>query len=192
MAAALGLTAAVALTGCVDHSPAPAATSPVARAAPTPSTPAPAGTTGTGAGIGSPLVPAATALPGMPVPTATGPSPVDSSRIASLGSLPAAFHCPSAPSPITIPAVEPAGAAGAAGAAGTAAPPTPTPAAVVCPSPLAGGEALYLWYAPTPELKLAALTAALRQTKYVHGGPNWVAGGTVNPAMGTVGGEVYR
>lgn len=63
---------------------------------------------------------------------------------------------------------------------------------MVCPSPLAGGEALYLWYAATPELKLSALTAALKQTKYVHGGPNWVAGGTVNPAMGTVGGEVYR
>ena len=63
---------------------------------------------------------------------------------------------------------------------------------MVCPSPLTGNEALYLWYTPTPELKLAALTAALSQARYVHAGPNWVAGGTVNPAMGTVGGEVYR
>ena len=135
--------------------------------------------------------------------------------------MPAAFRCPAAPSPITIPAVTPpaagptttSSAPTTTNSAPTAPAPTTTtaaptttiaapttatapialaPAAVVCPSPLAGGEALYLWYAPTPELKLAALTAALTQTKYVHAGPNWVAGGTVNPAMGTVGGEVYR
>lgn len=208
----------VALTGCVNHSPAPAATSPVIRATGSSS---PATTTAAGAPSAT-----TTSLPGMPTPTASRPSPVDSSSVTSLGSLPAAFRCPTAPSPITIPAVAPAGPRAPTPATPTpapatpapatpatttpptsptltsapaptvqtpaATPPTPAPAAVVCPSPLAGGEALYLWFAPTPELKLAALTAALRQARYVHGGPNWVAGGTVNPAMGTVGGDVYR
>ncbi|WP_295697974.1 hypothetical protein [Lapillicoccus sp.] len=203
--AGLGVAASLGLSGCVDRSPTPAATSGVVRTGPT------AATTATTSGAISTTT---SALPGTPVPTASGPSPVDSSTITSLGSLPAAFRCPAAPSPITIPAVTPP----AAGPTTTSSAPTTTnsastttssaptapapttatapialsPAAVVCPSPLAGGEALYLWYAPTPELKLAALTAALTQTKYVHAGPNWVAGGTVNPAMGTVGGEVYR
>jgi len=59
-------------------------------------------------------------------------------------------------------------------------------------SRLARDEALYLWFCATPEDKLAALTAALATTKYVHAGPNWVAGATINADMGTVGGEVYR
>lgn len=207
--AGLGVAASLGLSGCVDRSPTPAATSGVVRTGPTAATTATTVATTSGA-----ISTTTSALPGTPVPTASGPSPVDSSTITSLGSLPAAFRCPAAPSPITIPAVTPP----AAGPTTTSSAPTTTnsastttssaptapapttatapialsPAAVVCPSPLAGGEALYLWYAPTPELKLAALTAALTQTKYVHAGPNWVAGGTVNPAMGTVGGEVYR
>ena len=91
------------------------------------------------------------------------------------------FDCPTAVTSIPIPAV------------------TPAPARrphrrrrLVCASALADKEAVYLWYTPTPEAKLGALTMALATTKYVHGGPNWVAAGMLNPTMGTIGGEVYR
>jgi hypothetical protein len=62
---------------------------------------------------------------------------------------------------------------------------------VVCASALAG-EALYLWYTPSPEAKLGALTAALERARYVHAGAGWVAGGMLDAQMGRVGGEVYR
>lgn len=157
------------LAGCANRAPtpapAPAATSP----GPGPST----------AGRPTPP-PTAPPLPGMPVPVSSAASAVDSARIRSLDDLPAAFGCPPAVTPIRIPA---------AAATGTSA---PAPDAVICPSSLAKGEAIYLWYCPTPQEKLAALTVALEQTKYVHAGPNWVAGGTINPDMGSVGGEVYR
>jgi hypothetical protein len=118
----------------------------------------------------------------MPVPLSTGPSPVDSAQLRSVDDLPTVFQCPTAVTPIRIPAATPA--------PGATAPPAPE--AVVCASALADKEAVYLWFTPTPEAKLGALTEALARTKYVHGGPNWVAGGLINPTMGTVGGEVYR
>ncbi|MEO7061508.1 MAG: hypothetical protein ABI083_17445 [Lapillicoccus sp.] len=169
----VAVVGAMGLSGCTGSTPAA-----------TTSTPPPSATTAVGStGPNPPPTVTTTALPGMPVPLSTGPSPVDPAAITSLDALPRAFGCPSVVSPITIPAATPTASAGAA---------DPTPAVVVCGSTLAHGEALYLWYAPTPQAKLAALTAALKQTKYVHGGPTWVAGGTVDKTMGTVGGEVYR
>jgi hypothetical protein len=118
----------------------------------------------------------------MPVPLSIGPSPVDPATLRSVSDLPSVFQCPTAVTPIRIPASSPA--------TGATAPPAPE--AVVCASALADKEAVYLWYTPTPEAKLGALTVALATTKYVHGGPNWVAAGMLNPTMGTIGGEVYR
>lgn len=118
----------------------------------------------------------------MPVPLSVGSSPVDSNRLRSADDLPSVFQCPSAVAPIRIPAAP----------AATAATVPPAPDAIVCASALADNEAVYLWYTPTPDAKLGALTEALARTRYVHAGPNWVAGGLVNPTMGTVGGEVYR
>lgn len=132
-------------------------------------------------------------------PTTSGGSPVDGTRIASLGDLAAAFGCPSTVTPITIPATTTPAPLPPPVTSGTATvQPSPTgtatvsPAVVVCASSYAGGEALYLWYAPTPQARQVALAAALARTKYVHAGPNWVAGGDVDPKMGSVGGEVYR
>ncbi|GAA1902140.1 hypothetical protein [Lapillicoccus jejuensis] len=132
-------------------------------------------------------------------PTTSGGSPVDGTRITSLGDLAAAFGCPTSVTPITIPPtttpapLPPPVTSGTATvqppATGT---PTVSPAAVVCASRYAGGEALYLWYAPTPADRDVAVRAALARAKYVHAGPNWVAGGDVDPKMGSVGGEVYR
>jgi hypothetical protein len=118
----------------------------------------------------------------MPVPLQVGPSPVDSARLRSVDDLLSVFECPSAVAPIRIPASSPA--------SGATIPPAPE--AVVCASGLVGNEAVYLWYAPTPEAKLGALTAALATAEYVRGGPNWVAAGVLNPTMGSLGGEVYR
>ena len=176
------LVVAGVLAGCANRDPVPApGTSPAATPTPGPS----AATQSSGADT-----PSAPPPPGVPVPTSTGNSPVDADRIRSLADLPAAFQCPSAVTPITIPATTtpvttPTGTATTAAGKGT-------PAAVVCASRLARDEALYLWFCATPEDKLAALTAALATTKYVHAGPNWVAGATINADMGTVGGEVYR
>lgn len=176
------LVVAGVLAGCANRDPVLApGTSPAATPTPGPS----AATQSSGADTPSAPPPA-----GMPVPTSTGNSPVDADRIRSLADLPAAFQCPSAVTPITIPATTtpvttPTGTATTAAGKGT-------PAAVVCASRLARDEALYLWFCATPEDKLAALTAALATTKYVHAGPNWVAGATINADMGTVGGEVYR
>ncbi len=118
----------------------------------------------------------------MPVPASTGDSSIDATRIHSLADLPAAFQCPNAVTPITIPGTTPTGTSTARA----------TPGTIVCASHLARDEALYLWYYATPEDKLTALNAALAMTRYVHAGPNWVAGGTINADMGAVGGEVYR
>ena len=166
------LLCASGLSGCADREPEP--------------TPAPA-TAGSSAVTPSPATtatasPTSTGLPGMPVPASVGTSPVDPNRLRSVDDLPSVFQCPSAVAPIRIPATPEA----------TAATVPPAPDAVVCASALADNEAVYLWYTPTPEAKLGALTEALAKTKYVHAGPNWVAGGLVNPTMGTIGGEVYR
>lgn len=118
----------------------------------------------------------------MPVPLSVGPSPVDSAALRSVDDLASVFQCPAAVTPIRIPA--------ASASTGSTTPAAPE--AVVCASALADKEAVYLWYTPTPEAKLGALTAALATVKYVRGGPNWVAGGMLNPTMGTLGGEVYR
>jgi hypothetical protein len=107
---------------------------------------------------------------------------VGPAALRSSNDLPWVSQCPTAVTPIRTPAATPA--------TGATAPPAPE--AVVCASALADKEAVYLWYTPTPEAKLGALTMALATTKYVHGGPNWVAAGMLNPTMGTIGGEVYR
>jgi hypothetical protein len=173
--AASVLLCAGGLAGCAERDPEPASTTPPATtsaaAAPTPTTTK-----------GKPGASTTTALPGMPVPASAGPSPVDSTKLRSVDDLPSVFQCPAAITPIRIPAAP----------AATDALVPPAPEAVVCASALADNEAVYLWFTPTPEAKLGALTVALATTKYVHGGPNWVAAGVVNPTLGTIGGEVYR
>ncbi len=146
---------------------------------------------------GTPAPPASSSTTASP--TTSGGSPVDGTRIASLGDLAAAFGCPSTVTPITIPATTTPAPLPPPVTSGTATvQPSPTgtatvsPAVVVCASSYAGGEALYLWYAPTPEARQVAISAALARAKYVHAGPDWVAGGDVDPKMGSVGGEVYR
>ncbi len=164
--AASVVVGALLLAGCAEDDPAPIAAPPSTTVrATTPST-TPSATTA-----------APVPVPGMPVPVSTGPSTVDSSRIRSLDDLPAAFECPSAVAPIRIPA--PTGA-------------EPIPDSLICPSRIAKGEAIYLWFFATPMEKRDALTAALARAKYVHAGANWVAAGSVNPDLGSVGGEVYR
>ena len=113
-------------------------------------------------------------------------SAVDSTAIRAAADLPTAFNCQAGVTPIQIPAV--AATAASAGTAAVAA----QLAVVVCASGLAGREALFLYFTPTPQTKLAALKDAFDRAKYVHGGPNWVAAGTIDPQMGTVGGEIYR
>ena len=174
VAATLVLCAA-GLSACADRDPQPASTTPPASSAST-AVPSPSTTKG------KPATSTTTALPGMPVPLSIGPSPVDPAMLRSVNDLPSVFQCPTVVTPIRIPASSPA--------TGATAPPAPE--AVVCASALADKEAVYLWYTPTPEAKLGALTVALATTKYVHGGPNWVAAGMLNPTMGTIGGEVYR
>lgn len=174
------------LSGCADQEPepsppAPAATpsTPAAPATPAPSSPATPATEAT------PTTSATTPLPGMPTPVSVGDSRVDSARLRSIDDLATVFACPSAVPPIRLPATPaPTGASGATVPA--------APDAIVCASGLADKEALFLWYVPTPEAKLGALTAALDRARYVHAGPNWVAAGMINAQMGTVGGEVYR
>jgi hypothetical protein len=172
--AASVLLCAVGLAGCADRDPEPASTTPPTTPSAVAAAPSPTPTKGKAA--------TTTTLPGMPVPTSVGASPVDSARLRSRDDLPSVFQCPAAVPPIRIPA--------APTATGATAPPAPE--AVVCASALADNQAVYLWFTPTPETKLGALTAALATTKYVHGGPNWVAAGIVNPTLGTIGGEVYR
>jgi hypothetical protein len=101
-------------------------------------------------------------------------SPVDSGAIRSLADLPAAFQCIAAVGAITIP------------------PTGDSPASVVCPSKLAGGEALYLWFVGSPDERYLALKAAMDKANYIHGGSSWVAGGLIDPSMGSVGGDVYK
>jgi hypothetical protein len=174
--AASGLLCAAGLAACADQDPQPASTTPPATTA-VPAVPSPSRTTAKG-----PTTSTTTALPGMPVPLSVGASPVDPATQRSDNDLPSVFQCPTAVTPIRI-TPTPA-------ATGATAPPAPE--AVVCASALAGKEAVYLWFTPTPEDKLGALTQALATAKYVHGGPNWVAAGVLNPTMGTIGGEVYR
>jgi hypothetical protein len=174
--AAGALLCAGTVAGCADRDPQPASTTPPTSTSAAPS-PSPTTTT-----RGKTPSTTTTALPGMPVPLSVGPSPVDSAKLRSVDDLASVFQCPTAVTPIRIPA--------APSVTGATAPPAPE--AIVCASALADKEAVYLWYTPTPEAKLGALTQALANTKYVHGGPNWVAAGLVNPTLGTIGGEVYR
>lgn len=147
-------------------------------------------------GTSGPTAPSSTSTAS---PTTSGGSAVDGTRIASLGDLAAAFGCPTSVTPITIPPTTSAAPLPPPVTSGTATvqpsatgTPTVSPAVVVCASSYAGGEALYLWYAPTPADRDVAVQAALARAKYVHAGPNWVAGGDIDPRMGSVGGEVYR
>lgn len=174
--AAGALLGAGTVAGCADRDPQPSSTAPPST---TTTAPAPSSTTTTRGKTPSTTT---TALPGMPVPVTVGPSPVDPAKLRSVDDLPSVFQCPTSVTPIRIPA-GPSVTGGTAPAA---------PEAVVCASALAENEAVYLWYTPTPEAKVGALTKALADTKYVHGGPNWVAAGLVNPTLGTIGGEVYR
>ena len=166
----------VLLAGCADQEQPVPQPAPVAPA----STPAPS--TASTSVRGAPSTTTTTALPGMPVPASVGSSSVDATRLRSTDDLAAVFGCPAGVPPIRLTATP----------APTGATAPPAPDAVVCASALADNEALFLWYTPTPEAKLGALTSALDRARYVHGGPNWVAAGTINPQMGRVGGEVYR
>ncbi len=65
------------------------------------------------------------------------------------------------------------------------------PAHIVCRSALAG-EALFLWYVADADAKFRAVAAAMDRARYVHAGERWVAGGMVDPTMGTVGGQVFK
>ena len=113
-------------------------------------------------------------LGAMPPVLSSGPTKVDAGSIGSLADVPKAFQCPSNVTPIDLPA-------------------TPTaPAGVVCPSKLAGDEALFLWYVGNPDERYLALQTALAKARYVHGGSNWVAGGMLSASMGEVGGDVYK
>jgi hypothetical protein len=170
----------VALAACADRDPAPAA--PPVTPAPTSTAVAAVPSPSTTTAKGRPTASATTALPGMPVPLSVGSSPVDPATLRSTNDLPSVFQCPAAVTPIRIPPTLPA----------TGATVPAAPEAVVCASALADKEAVYLWFTPTAEAKLGALTQALATTKYVHGGPNWVAAGMLNPTLGTIGGEVYR
>ena len=169
------LLCAGTVAGCADRDPQPASTTPASTTAAAPS-PSSATTRGKAPSTTT------TALPGMPVPLSVGPSPVDPGKLRSVDDLASVFQCPPSVPPIRIPV--------APSATGATAPPAPE--AIVCASALAANEAVYLWYTPTREAKLGALTQALANTKIVHGGPNWVAAGMVNPTLGTIGGEVYR
>ena len=169
------LLCAGTVAGCADRDPQPASTTPASTTAAAPS-PSSATTRGKAPSTTT------TALPGMPMPLSVGLSAVDPGKLRSVDDLASVFQCPPSVPPIRIPA--------APSATGATAPPAPE--AVVCASALAANEAVYLWYTPTPEAKLGALTQALANTKIVHGGPNWVAAGMVNPTLGTIGGEVYR
>jgi len=175
--AASAVLGVVGLAGCADRDPEPASTRP-----PAPATTSAAAAPSPTSSKGKPGASTTTALPGMPVPTSVGPSPVDPAKLRSVDDLRSVFQCPAAVTPIRIPPAP----------ATTGATVPPAPEALVCASALADNEAVYLWFTPTPEAKLGALTLALATTRFVHGGPNWVAAGVVNPTLGTIGGEVYR
>ncbi len=117
--------------------------------------------------------PTTSTLGPLPQVVSSSSSPVDANVITALGDLPAAFGCPKVPEPIVIPA------------SGS------IPAAIVCHSSLAG-EAVFLWYAGDPDTKYLAGKAAMDKARIVHAGRRWVAGGMVNPGMGSVGGDVFK
>lgn len=121
-----------------------------------------------------PTAAATSTLGTLPAVKSTSASAIDWRLIRSLTDLPAAVQCRDNVTPITIPA------------SGT------TPAAVACASKLADDETLYFWYAGTPDERYRAITAAMATMKYVHAGPNWVAGGMVTATMGRIGGDVYQ
>lgn len=110
----------------------------------------------------------------MPKILSTSPSAVDWRTIRSVTDLPDAFACKARVEPIAIKAS------------------ATNPAGIVCPSGLAGDEALYLYYAPTADDRYLAITHAMKTAKYVHAGPNWVAAGTLSATMGTIGGDVHK
>ena len=118
----------------------------------------------------------------MPVPTSVGASPVDSAKLRSVDDLPSVFQCPAAVTPIRIPPRRPR----------PAPPVPPAPEALVCASALADARRSISGSRRHPRPSSARSPCALATTKFVHGGPNWVAAGIVNPTLGTIGGEVYR
>jgi len=171
--AGLALACAVALTACVsrDGGATPSSTSAPSAA----KSSKPATTSGKpGKSTTVSLPPTTSTLGAFPPVLSSAPSGVDTAAIRSVADLPRAFQCTAAVTPIEIPA----------GPSG--------PAAVVCPSKLAGGEALYLWYTGTPDERYLALTEAIRKTKYVRAGTTWVAGGFLTPTLGQVGGDAYK
>ncbi len=117
--------------------------------------------------------PTTSSLGAFPPVLSSSASPVPEASIRGLADLPAAFQCPAVPAAISIPSS------------------TKGPASVVCTSKLAG-EALFLWFVDSPDARFLALQAAMATAKNVHGGPTWVAGGMIDPAMGSVGGDVYK
>lgn len=162
------LTAGCGSGGDTGATSTPAGTS----ARPAPTTPAKA--SGKASTSKATAPPTTSTLGPFPPVLRTSPAGVDAGAIRSLADLPAAFQCPAKPAPITLPAA------------------SGSPAAVVCQSKLAAGEALYLWYVDSPDARYLALTAALAKAKYVRGGATWVAGGTLDAGMGQVGGDVYK
>ncbi len=139
--------------------------------APAPATPVAV----TSSAVAPPPTAAATSTLGtLPAVKSTSASAIDWRLIRSLADVPAAVQCRDNVTPITIPA------------SGS------TPEAVACASKLADDETLYFWYAGTPDERYRAITAAMATMKYVHAGPNWVAGGMVTATMGRIGGDVYQ
>ncbi|MEI2826546.1 MAG: hypothetical protein V9F04_09130 [Dermatophilaceae bacterium] len=110
----------------------------------------------------------------MPKVLSTSASAVDWRAIRSVTDLAAAFACKAKVEPVALKATG------------------SNPAGLVCPSGLAGDEALYLYYAPTPDDRYLALTHAMKTAKYVRAGPNWVAAGMLSATMGTIGGDVHK
>jgi hypothetical protein len=133
---------------------------------------APSGSTGPA--TSAPVSTTDTTLGTMPKVLSTTPSAVDWRAIRSVADLADAFACKARVEPIAIKAA------------------ATNPAGIVCPSGLAGDEALYLYYAPTPDDRYLAITHAMKTAKYVHAGPNWVAAGTLSATMGTIGGDVHK
>jgi len=164
--------AAAVLAGCGGADPVAGTGGTTAPAATKAAAPSPSKVKATVAKTSS-APPTTSALGAFPPVVSSGPSPVNAAAVRSAADLPAAFQCPAAPPPIVIAATGPG------------------PAVTVCQSKLAG-EALYLWFVDSPDARFLALQAALAKAKYVHGGPTWVAGGTIEPTMGQVGGDVYR
>ena len=121
-----------------------------------------------------PPPPTTSTLGPFPPVRSSSPSPIDAAAIRSARDLPIAFQCLPQVTPIEVP--------GTGGA----------PPALVCPSKLADGDAVYLWFVDSPDARYMALKAALARTANVRGGPTWVAGGARAASVAGLGGAVYR